>query len=97
MCTENGKRPGYGKLWGGRDATFSLAMVSLDAKDSGKLDWKWADLPEENVKSLKSWREHFAKKYDVVGVLKEYEGADWSPLGELTVVKQEATEEAAES
>ncbi|CAD7974377.1 unnamed protein product [Amoebophrya sp. A25] len=66
---------GYGKLWGGRDATYSLAMLSLKPEDAAKLDWKIDDLPDQNKESLKSWLDHFTKKYTVVGTMKEY--ADW--------------------
>ncbi|CAD7953884.1 unnamed protein product [Amoebophrya sp. A120] len=71
---------GYGKLWGGRDATYSLAMLSLKPDDAAKLDWKLEDLPDGNKESLKSWLDHFKKKYTIVGKLAEYDGWDFSPL-----------------
>merc|ERR1712085_55633 len=63
---------GYGKLWGGRDATYSLALLSLKAEDANRLDWTPAELTEQNLKALKSWLMHFQKKYQQVGCLEKY-------------------------
>eukprot|EP00392_Amoebophrya_sp_AT5.2_P005591 g5600.t1 len=71
---------GYGKLWGGRDATYALAMLSLKPEDAARLDWSLGALADANKESLKSWLTHFEKKYEVVGKLAEYKGWDFSPL-----------------
>lgn len=84
---------GYGKLWGGRDATFALAMMSLNPEDASNLTWTWEELPHDNRISLKSWRDHFAKKYPVVGVMKEYDGWDFEK--KLSSLPEKEGEEAS--
>merc|ERR1712194_210632 len=65
---------GYGKLWAGKDATYSLATLSLKAEDAGKQDYDPHSLSVENLDALKGWFAHFSKKYKVVGKVKEYDG-----------------------
>lgn len=74
---------GYGKLWGGRDATYALAKMSLDPEVANKLDFTIEDLEPLERKSLKSWKTHFSSKYQEVGTIKEYEGFDFSLLEHL--------------
>mmetsp|Transcript_6045 Transcript_6045/g.6488 ORF Transcript_6045/g.6488 Transcript_6045/m.6488 type:complete len:203 (+) Transcript_6045:102-710(+) len=74
---------GYGKLWAGRDTTFSMATVSLKAVDANRLDFKLEDFSELQVKSLAGWYKHFTSKYKVVGTLKEYNDWDFSSIETL--------------
>eukprot|EP00405_Crypthecodinium_cohnii_P047843 CAMPEP_0206575578 /NCGR_PEP_ID=MMETSP0325_2-20121206/30171_1 /ASSEMBLY_ACC=CAM_ASM_000347 /TAXON_ID=2866 /ORGANISM="Crypthecodinium cohnii, Strain Seligo" /LENGTH=250 /DNA_ID=CAMNT_0054080493 /DNA_START=67 /DNA_END=816 /DNA_ORIENTATION=- len=73
---------GYGKLWAGRDATWSLATLSLKAEDANIMDFKVSELTEEQHKALAGWYKHFTTKYTIVGKLKEYEGWDFSSVVE---------------
>jgi len=73
---------GYGKLWAGKDATFSLATLSLKEEDANKLDFTLKDFTEEQHKALAGWYKHFTTKYAIVGQLKEYEGWDWTSVEE---------------
>jgi len=52
---------GYGKLWGGRDATFALSKMSLEPSDSNKLppEWNLDESTHQEKTSLVSWRDHF--------------------------------------
>lgn len=72
---------GYGKLWGGKDATHALATASLADDAANNLNWSLEGLEEEHRESLKSWRAHFTGKYPVVGTLNEYAGWDFGPMG----------------
>eukprot|EP00429_Kryptoperidinium_foliaceum_P073994 CAMPEP_0176223516 /NCGR_PEP_ID=MMETSP0121_2-20121125/20783_1 /TAXON_ID=160619 /ORGANISM="Kryptoperidinium foliaceum, Strain CCMP 1326" /LENGTH=252 /DNA_ID=CAMNT_0017562749 /DNA_START=1 /DNA_END=759 /DNA_ORIENTATION=- len=72
----------YGKLWAGRDATYSLATLSLKEEDVNKLDFQLTDFTKEQHKALAGWYKHFTTKYTVVGKLKEYEGWDFSSIEE---------------
>lgn len=74
---------GYGKLWAGKDATYSLATLSLKPEDANILAFKLSDFTAEQHKALAGWYKHFTTKYKVVGTLKEYEGWDWSSVEEL--------------
>mmetsp|Transcript_20891 Transcript_20891/g.66092 ORF Transcript_20891/g.66092 Transcript_20891/m.66092 type:complete len:216 (-) Transcript_20891:20-667(-) len=58
---------GYGDLWGGRDATVALAKMSLEPADAGRDDWE--ALEDKDWESARSWENHFAVKFPVVGVL----------------------------
>lgn len=60
---------GYGKLWGGRDATYALALGSLKIEDSNKLDFDSKDFQYKEQRSLRLYEEHFKTKYPVVGKL----------------------------
>jgi len=73
---------GYGKLWAGRDATWSLAMLSLKAEDANTMEYKLSDFTPEQHKALAGWYKHFTTKYTVVGKLQEYEGWDFSSVQE---------------
>lgn len=74
---------GYGALWAGREATYSLATTSLKPEDVEKMDYTLADLTPEQRKALAGWYKHFTTKYVVVGSLKEYDGWDFSEIFEL--------------
>jgi len=71
---------GYGRLWAGRDATYSLATLSLKPEDANRLDFKLSDFTADQHKALAGWYKHFTTKYEVVGVLKEYDGWDWGTV-----------------
>ena len=71
---------GYGLLWAGRDATLSLATMSLKKEDSGKLEWKLEDLSDQHKGALWGWLKHFRKKYKMMGKLDVYRGWDFSIL-----------------
>lgn len=73
---------GYGKLWAGRDATYSLATLSLKPEDANILNYKVSDFTPEQHKALAGWYKHFTTKYTVVGRLQEYEGWDFSSVEE---------------
>lgn len=73
---------GYGKLWAGKDATFSLATLSLKEEDANTLNFKLSDFTDEQHKALAGWYKHFTSKYTVIGRLKEYEGWDWTSVEE---------------
>lgn len=73
---------GYGKIWAGRDSTWSMAKVSLDEENANKLDWELSDFTPEERKALAGWYKHFTTKYPTVGTLKEYEGRDFSSVEE---------------
>jgi predicted heme/steroid binding protein len=73
---------GYGKLWAGRDATYSLATLSLDANDANRMDFKLEDFTADQQKALAGWYKHFTTKYPVIGKMKEYEGWDFSTIHE---------------
>jgi len=74
---------GYGKLWAGNDATYSLATLSLNAEDADKLDYTLEDFTPEQQKALAGWYKHFTTKYPVIGTMKEYTGWDFSTIHEL--------------
>jgi len=71
---------GYGALWAGRDATYSLATLSLKAEDASKMDFKLADFTDEQKKALAGWYKHFTTKYKVIGTMREYDGWDFSEI-----------------
>merc|ERR1712216_108000 len=72
----------YGKNWAGRDATLSLALMSLDAKDVNRQDW--SSMGPKEVETLDSWLHYFDEKYRRVGVLREYrDKEDSKRSGEL--------------
>lgn len=91
----------YGRLWAGRDATYSLATVSLKPEDVNFFGFKLEELEASQQKALAGWYKHFTTKYPVVGTLKEYEGWDFSqvekdaesetPFGARASPKAEAT------
>eukprot|EP00400_MALV-I_sp_L67-5_P000383 gene383-677_t len=58
---------GYGMLWGGKDATYALATMSL--KPEAVNVEEWGDLNDQNLLTLENWSNHFAvkKKYPIVG------------------------------
>lgn len=74
---------GYGALWAGRDATYSLATLSLKPEDAGKRDFRLTDFSPEQQKALAGWYKHFTTKYQVIGTLREYDGWDFSAIEEL--------------
>lgn len=71
---------GYGKLWAGKEATYSLATVSLKPEDANRLDYKVSEFTEDQHKALAGWYKHFTTKYPVIGTLKEYDGWDFSSV-----------------
>mmetsp|Transcript_88811 Transcript_88811/g.185638 ORF Transcript_88811/g.185638 Transcript_88811/m.185638 type:complete len:242 (+) Transcript_88811:180-905(+) len=75
---------GYGKLWAGKDATWSLATLSLKPEDANILTYKMSDFSEEQKTALAGWYKHFTTKYPVVGKLREYEGWDFSEIEALS-------------
>mmetsp|Transcript_5134 Transcript_5134/g.15232 ORF Transcript_5134/g.15232 Transcript_5134/m.15232 type:complete len:223 (-) Transcript_5134:93-761(-) len=86
---------GYGKLWGGRDASYALARASLEAEDANVLEWDLEELEQPQRDSLLSFYKHFVGKYPIIGTLKEYEHRDFSAfLPEEPAA--EASEKAAE-
>mmetsp|Transcript_88183 Transcript_88183/g.248123 ORF Transcript_88183/g.248123 Transcript_88183/m.248123 type:complete len:270 (+) Transcript_88183:64-873(+) len=74
---------GYGKLWAGKDATYALATLSLQASDANKLDFKISDFDADQMKALAGWYKHFTTKYVVVGTLQEYKDWDFGAVEEL--------------
>eukprot|EP00435_Cladocopium_sp_Y103_P027270 s198_g6.t1 len=64
----------YGDLWAGCDCTYALATLSLDKEDANRLDWEMSQFSEQQLKALAAWKSYFDQKYEVVGVLAEYEG-----------------------
>lgn len=74
---------GYGKLWAGNDATYSLATLSLKPEDADKLDYKLEDFTADQQKALAGWYKHFTTKYPIIGRMKEYEGWDFSSIHKL--------------
>lgn len=76
---------GYGKLWGGRDATYSLAKGSLKPEDAHRLDFTDADFTHNEKRSLRLYEQHFKSKYPIVGRLVEYKNQtdNLPPLSEL--------------
>eukprot|EP00397_Hematodinium_sp_SG-2012_P044044 GEMP01049091.1.p1 GENE.GEMP01049091.1~~GEMP01049091.1.p1 ORF type:complete len:123 (+),score=31.41 GEMP01049091.1:252-620(+) len=87
---------GYGMLWGGRDCTYSLSKMDLDAGLANKLDFTIAELKLIEKKSLKSWLEHFKKKYAQVGTLAEFTNFDLSELDNLTDTDEDTAPAAPE-
>lgn len=69
---------GYGELWAGKDATYSLAHSSLKANTVNVLDYDLTTWEQSRVEALSGWCEHFFLKYPVIGTLEEYEGRDFS-------------------
>mmetsp|Transcript_68568 Transcript_68568/g.107194 ORF Transcript_68568/g.107194 Transcript_68568/m.107194 type:complete len:186 (-) Transcript_68568:203-760(-) len=74
---------GYGSLWAGCDATYSLATMSLDPKDVNKLRYELEDFTLEQKKSLAGWYKHFTTTYPVIGTVHEYEEWDFSVIHKL--------------
>lgn len=74
---------GYGALWAGRDATYSLATLSLKPEDASKSDYKLSDFTDEQKKALAGWYKHFTTKYQIIGRMREYDGWDFSEIEEL--------------
>ena len=54
-------------LFAGRDASRSLAKVSLEAADAESRDL--SDLTEEQLKTLDDWEAKISKKYPIVGTM----------------------------
>lgn len=71
---------GYGALWAGRDATYSLATLSLKPEDACRMDFKLSDFDDEQKKALAGWYKHFITKYKVIGHMTEYDGWDFSEI-----------------
>mmetsp|Transcript_23314 Transcript_23314/g.42159 ORF Transcript_23314/g.42159 Transcript_23314/m.42159 type:complete len:269 (-) Transcript_23314:41-847(-) len=71
---------GYGKLWAGKDCTWSMATVSLKAHDTNRMDFKVEELEEMQFNSLAGWLKHFTEKYRSVGVLEEYKNWDFTAV-----------------
>mmetsp|Transcript_27509 Transcript_27509/g.69069 ORF Transcript_27509/g.69069 Transcript_27509/m.69069 type:complete len:166 (-) Transcript_27509:119-616(-) len=71
---------GYGKLWAGQDATYSMATNSLKPEMVANFDFKVEELEEGQFDSLVGWYKHFTGKYPTRGTLKEYEGWDFSAV-----------------
>mmetsp|Transcript_33026 Transcript_33026/g.60553 ORF Transcript_33026/g.60553 Transcript_33026/m.60553 type:complete len:183 (+) Transcript_33026:41-589(+) len=71
---------GYGTLWGGKDATYAFATMSLSPSAANTLDWSWESLSSMQKTTLTSWWHHFLARYPVVGSLKEYDGWDFSSI-----------------
>lgn len=91
---------GYGKLWGGRDASYALAHASLKAEDANVLEWDLEELGDQQKDSLKSFYKHFIEKYPMIGTLKEYEFRDFSGFlppapAIVRLPEEEATEQTA--
>lgn len=64
--------------------------MSLKTEDVGKLDWSLADLDVAKKTALKSWVDHFEKKYKpALGTLKEYADWDFSVLEEFGKKEEE--------
>eukprot|EP00929_Paragymnodinium_shiwhaense_P113734 TRINITY_DN82036_c0_g1_i1.p1 TRINITY_DN82036_c0_g1~~TRINITY_DN82036_c0_g1_i1.p1 ORF type:complete len:252 (+),score=71.34 TRINITY_DN82036_c0_g1_i1:73-828(+) len=78
---------GYGALWSGRDATYALAKLSLEAKDANRLDFKLDDFSEDERKALAGWYKHFTTKYPVVGTLQEYDGWDFTEIEQASAAE----------
>ena len=57
-------------LWAGKDATISLAKMSLAPEDANRLDLDV--LNDDDYKTLRSWSHYFGEKYYIVGQLKEF-------------------------
>jgi len=71
---------GYGKLWAGKDTTWAMATVSLNAGDANRFDFDLEELTEEQLKTLAGWYKHFTHKYRTVGTLKELRDWDFSKV-----------------
>jgi hypothetical protein len=80
---------GYGFLWGGRDCTYSMATVSLKPYDSHKFDWGPDELELQQKQALVGWRDHYRKKYHVVGLLDRCLDIDYAWVDEVPVPKKE--------
>ncbi|CAE8710705.1 unnamed protein product [Polarella glacialis] len=73
---------GYGKLWAGRDATYSLATLSLKMEDANTMDFTLDQFTPDQVQALAGWYKHFTHKYPIVGRLTEYENWDFGTIEE---------------
>ena len=63
--------------WAGKDATFSLATMSLDVRDAGRTDrWLDSEFSVSELDALTSWERYFAEKYYQRGRLVEYDRDD---------------------
>jgi predicted heme/steroid binding protein len=51
--------------WAGKDATVSLATMSLEEEDVGRMDWD--KLTAEDRETLDSWIKYFDEKYYIQG------------------------------
>mmetsp|Transcript_66545 Transcript_66545/g.124147 ORF Transcript_66545/g.124147 Transcript_66545/m.124147 type:complete len:200 (-) Transcript_66545:91-690(-) len=71
---------GYGKLWAGKDATYSLATMSLAPDAASTMDWRLEDLTDMQRSALTGWWRHFQSKYPVVGTLKEFSSWDFDAI-----------------
>ena len=66
---QNDSNSPYG-MWRGKDATVSLAKMSMNKNDINRTDWE--KLTSQDLESLKSWTDYFSEKYLIKGKLKEY-------------------------
>mmetsp|Transcript_23540 Transcript_23540/g.44427 ORF Transcript_23540/g.44427 Transcript_23540/m.44427 type:complete len:196 (+) Transcript_23540:88-675(+) len=78
-----GVNQGYGKLWAGKETTYSMATVSLNPADANRLDFELADFTDLQIQSLAGWYKHFTTKYPVVGTLQEMCTWDFSSIEKL--------------
>ena len=53
-------RETYGATWAGRDASVALALMSLEERDAGRLDWHC--LRPEDRQALRDWRAYFDQR-----------------------------------
>ena len=61
-------------LWAGRDATYSLATMSLKPEDANRQDrWLDSQLSANELETLEGWETYFGEKYRRVARLKEYD------------------------
>eukprot|EP00755_Sulcionema_specki_P038514 Sspe_Gene.23651::Locus_9223_Transcript_1_1_Confidence_1.000_Length_639::g.23651::m.23651 len=60
------------KAWVGKDASYSLAIMSIDPKHAGRTDW--GVLGDKEHTTLSDWSRYFRQKYRVVGRLEEWNG-----------------------
>jgi predicted heme/steroid binding protein len=62
--------------WAGQDATYALAVMSLNPKDSSRTDrWLDADLTKDQLETLESWERYFSELYPIRGRVVEYDTA----------------------
>jgi predicted heme/steroid binding protein len=57
-------------VWAGKDATVSLATMSLEPEDANSPEWH--NLTEEELETLRSWTHYFNEKYIIKGHLVEF-------------------------
>lgn len=67
LCSMQTSNPDNLTVFAGHDASRALAQTSTKAEDVSPI---WADLSDEQKKTLADWETFFTKRYNIIGLVK---------------------------